>query len=141
MDINRVKDIFTQYDIFDKYILEHGFTKNSRDYRIVFDFSLKQNNSEYYEFLFIGCVEFNYKNTLPEQKLYLEENQIENGERYFWTNFSIVYPGLEIIENSELTDKWEMKFKCKFHHIRITTNVFELEIIFNKIKANSLKAV
>ena len=146
MTKEEIEEIFKKYDIFDQEILEHGFTKNNRDYNII----VSMPNDESYEFYFVGCVELNYKNILPRQDLFLDEILTEkdverfwegNGGRYFWVEFSVLYPGLEIIDNSSITEKWEKLFNKSFHHIRITTNVFELEIVFNKIKVIKLKTV
>ena len=146
MTNEEVEIILNENDIFDRDILEHGFTKNNRDYKII----VGMPNDESYEFYFVGCVELNYKNILPKQDLYLDELPTEkdierfceeDGGRYLWVEFSVLYPGLEIIDNSSSTEKWEKLFSKSFHHIRITTNVFELEIVFNKIKVIKLKTV
>jgi hypothetical protein len=129
MKENELEEIFKKYDIFDGAILEHGFTKNNRDYRIVID----TINNKLYEFYFIGCVELKYTNILSTQELSFEDYQDESYTGYVWVDFSVLYPGVEIIKESKLISKWIEKYHKEFNHIKITTNVFELEIVFNKL--------
>lgn len=140
MTKQEIQEIFSKYDFIDSEILEHGFTKNNRDYKVV----IRMLNNESKEFYFVGCVELIYKNILPKQNLYLEDQQTgeeierykKNGGGYIWVEFSVLYPGLEIIDNSNNIAKWEKLYNKNFHHVRITTNVFMMEIIFNTIKVD-----
>jgi len=66
---------------------------------------------------------------------------VEAGEPdgYVWgTNWSLAYPGLEIIEESIIADSWKKKIGKDFFEMILETDRFFLRIVFHDIRVEKL---
>ena len=63
---------------------------------------------------------------------YAEWEKNGEPEGFVWgVCWSMAYPGLRYVDNSELAAKWSKEFETEMHEAEIETNAFTLRLIFH----------
>lgn len=137
-----VEETLKLYDLSDNAVRSHGFTDYHRDYQIVAELGIGDELPGKFVFLFRGCVEVEYKLTLPENgfsvdDVFIDYEQWEaagSPEGYVWgVKWACAYPGWKYVLDSGRAAVWAEKFKAEMHEVLIETNAFALRLIFHDL--------
>jgi hypothetical protein len=132
-------------DAFDQALIFHGFTEYMRDYEMVLQLSADPSTgivTEFYRYIFVNCVLANASTALAPQMWLrsLDDRLIdyETGvdlDGYVWgVKWQILYPGFELVTDSELAIKWSTDLGIPFYEARVQTNGHNLTLIFSDLK-------
>jgi len=136
-----VQALLEQYDLFDNTILSHGFTDYNRDYLIRAELGYRGGPRGVYEFLFRGCVAATYECSVPPAGYSINDVFIDYEgwqkagapDGFVWTMHANVYPGWQLLTDSELVTSWADRLGLAMHEILIETNVFMLRLVFHDL--------
>jgi hypothetical protein len=132
-------------DAFDQALVFHGFTDYMRDYEMVLQLSADPSTgipTEYFRYVFVNCVLANVSTALNPQiwARSMDERLIdyETGvdlEGYVWgVKWQMLYPGFELIADSELARAWSRDLGIPFFEARIETNGHNLSLVFSDLR-------
>lgn len=143
-----VRETLEQYDFFDQAIVEHGFTRSNRDYRLIAKIhgqpaaELPVQHLSTYTFLFRGCVEAHYASAVPPAGFSMDDIFIDydrwqaagHPHGFVWgVNWADAYPGLRYVEASPKAATWAERLSLAMHEVTIETNTYTLRLIFHDV--------
>jgi hypothetical protein len=126
----------------------HGFEQHGRDYRWHIQDCLGTSPGEH-EILFTHCVQVGYQTRVSDQvwsrswdDVLLDYEKWEAAgqpEGYLWgSNWSLAYPGLAVVEDSEIAAAWTKRIGKPFYEITLETDRLFLRLIFHDIRHRKL---
>lgn len=141
-----VEEKLTEFDLFDNAIIRHGSCENIRDYEIIGYISGLNFDVEV-EYIFKGCMEVNFKNTVEPESFSMDDRLLELNrqdepdypQRFIWDAGAIAYPGWKLEENTEELETLEKVYHLKFYKFYIETNAYNLDLIFHDLEVMQLK--
>jgi len=143
VDIIEIEAAFK--DAFDQALVFHGFTDYMRDYEMVLQLSADPSTgipTEYFRYVFVNCVLANVSTALDPQiwARSMDERLIdyETGvdlEGYVWgVKWQMLYPGFELIADSESARAWSKDLGIPFFEARVETNGHNLSLVFSDLR-------
>lgn len=141
-----VKERIEQNPLLDVAILSHGFAPYMRDYDVLIEAMWGEKEwgdaSGRYLCRFSHCPEARLVNCLGGTgwrqswaDVFTNCDEWEKTgapEGFVWgVCWSLAYPGLTYIDNSELAAKWSEEIEKEMHESTIETNAFTLNLIFH----------
>jgi hypothetical protein len=126
----------------------HGFQKHGRDYVWHIQDCLGGNPGEH-EIVFTHCVQADCQTRVQDtvwpkswDDVFLNYEMWKGAgepEGYVWgTNWSNAYPGLTIVENSDMAIGWTKRIGKPFYEITLETDRFFIRLIFHDIRYRKL---
>jgi hypothetical protein len=143
-----VRETLARYDFFDQEIVEHGFTRYNRDYRVVAEMYGEAGAGRpiqhltTYTFLFRGCVEADYVSVVPPGGFSMDDVFIDydrwvtagTPDGFVWgVNSATAYPGLHYVEDSSRAAAWANRLRLSMHEVAIKTNTYVLTLVFHDV--------
>jgi len=144
-----VPETLARYDFFDDAVVEHGFTRYNRDYRLVAEIYGQPAAGEpvrhlaTYTFLFRGCVEAHYASVVPPAAFSLDDRLIdydrwvaggwEPGDAFVWGAGADAYPGLRYVADSPKAATWAERLALPMHEVVIETSAYTLSLVFHDV--------
>jgi hypothetical protein len=124
-------------------VFQHGLVEHGRDYFIDIQDCLGADPGDH-RIVFTHCVRVDYETRVRDDvwprswdDVFTNYQQwIEAGEPdgYVWgTNWSNAYPGLCVVEPSEIADEWTKKIKKNLFEITLETDRFFLRLVFHDL--------
>lgn len=144
-----VKEKLKKYDLFDQSIIRHGMLEYIRDYEIIGYLKGKNSDVEL-QYIFKGCIKSNFQIKVAPENFSLDKRLLDLDKQtesdyprgFIWgTNFSIVYPGWKMTENSDELKELEKSYGIKFYEILFETNAYELTLIFHDVDIIQIKKI
>lgn len=142
-------EIQTAFDAaFDQALVFHGFTDYMRDYEMVLQLSADPRTgipTEYVRYIFVNCVQASATSALSPEiwSRSLDERLIDYAtgvdlDGYVWgVKWQALYPGFEIVVDSETASSWSRQVGIRFHEARVGTNGHDLALIFSDLRIES----
>jgi hypothetical protein len=132
-------------DIFDQAIEYHGFTDYMRDYEIIIHATGDPRTGippTYLRCLFKYCVEAHvYSAVSPEawrqslDDLLIDYEIGKHLDGYVWgVRCQGLYPGAEIVADSERAQHWHDSIGIDFHEVRFETNGHNITLVFSDLE-------
>jgi hypothetical protein len=132
-------------DAFDQALVFHGFTDYMRDYEMVLQLSADPRTgiaTEFYRYIFVNCVLANVSTALDPQIWLrsLDDRLIdyETGvdlDGYVWgVKWQMLYPGFELLAESELARTWSADLGIPFFEARVQTNGHNFRLVFSDLR-------
>ena len=149
-----VRERLEEYGGFlDVGILQHGFAPHMRDYDVVFE--ALWGKAEWgdakgaYRLRFTHCPEVSARTTVADaawreawSDVFIDFARWEAAgepDGLVWgTRWSTAYPGLDSIEESPRAREWSERLGQPMHEVTITTEIFELRIVFHDFTVTKL---
>jgi hypothetical protein len=149
MEEKSVKEKLEELDLIDAALFRHGFCEYMRDYFLEYESGGIQPYAGRYICWFTHCVVANTETRVDSEtwkkswsKEYIDYQEwINAGEPdgIVWgTNWSLTYPGLEYIQNSDLARRWSMRLEKEMHEVTIDTEIFHIQLIFHDVITQKL---
>jgi hypothetical protein len=141
-----VKERVKENYLLDVAILSHGFAPHMRDYDVLIEamWGEKEWGDARGRYLcrFSHCPEAHCVTVLNGAAWrqswadtfidYAEWEKNGTPEGFVWgVCWSMAYPGMRYVDNSELAAKWSKEFEMEMHEAEIETNAFTLRLIFH----------
>jgi hypothetical protein len=131
-------------------LLGHGFQQHGRDYRWHIQDCLGADPGEH-EIVFTHCVQADYQTRVLDDVWLSSWDDVfvdfekwkvaGNPVGYVWgTNWSLAYPGLSIIENSEIAAAWTERIGKQFYEVTLETDRIFIRLIFHNIRNRKLSS-
>lgn len=146
MKADKVKAVLQAHDFFDQAVVEHGFLRYNRDYRVVAEIAGQRfpgANVEIlarYTLVFRGCVEVYYRSNLQNLDLddvYIDFQRWEKAGQpagFVWgVNYADAYPGARYVDASERAASWQQALGRTMHEVMIETNTYNLALVFAEL--------
>jgi len=142
----RVKERIEENPLLDVAVLAHGFAPYMRDYDILIEamWGKKEWGDAKGRYLcrFTHCPEAHVVTSVGDEAWrqawadtlidYAEWQKDGEPEGYVWgVCWSMAYPGLRYIENSQLAAEWSERLGKEMHESELETNAFILRLIFH----------
>lgn len=139
-------------EMFDHTLVHHGFTTYMRDYEMIVWKPADQHSgieSRYMRFLFRSCPEAVVRSALdPEtwtrsmdEELIKAQPVTMESTGYVWgVRYQELYPGAEIVENSELARRWTAQVGVPFYEVNIKANAQHIKLIFADLAVEEVTA-
>src|SRR5437588_4541903 len=129
-------------------LLRHGFQAHGRDYLWQIQDCLGASPGEY-EILFTHCIQADCQTRVQDRvwpkswdDVFLDYKRWEvagEPDGYVWgTNWSNAYPGLTIVENSEIAATWTERIGKPFYEIALETDRFFIRLVIHDIRYRKL---
>ena len=133
-----VQELLEQFNLFDSYIVSHGFTDYHFDYRIQAELDSASGPKGRYEFLFRKCAIANYEGRIPptgysSTRIFTEYERWQEPDELVWAVRAVVQPGWQLISDSESAMTWAERLGIAMHEIPIETTVFTLRLVFHDL--------
>jgi hypothetical protein len=146
LDADKVKAVLKAHDFFDQAVIEHGFLRYNRDYRVVAEIAGPRSSGARIEILalytlvFRGCVEVYYTSNLHNLDLddvFIDYKRWEKAGQpngFVWgVNYADAYPGARYVDASERAAAWERTLGRTMHEVLIETNTYNLALVFAEL--------
>lgn len=146
-------DLAAQLDeLFDSWLVHHGFTSYMRDYElIVFQSPDPRSGStpRYLRFLFRHCPEASTRSAVPpavwsgsmDDGLLQQQHVTMQSAGYVWgVRCQELYPGATIAENSERARWWSKQVGVTFHEVEVSANAHQIRLIFADLQVEEVTA-
>lgn len=122
-------------------VMSHGFAEHGRDYVFVLEDSISARPGGY-RLTFTHVVELDYQTALSAETWlaswsddFTDYQQWETaGEPdgyVFGTNWSLAYPGFDILDQDTAATSWTLKLGRPMFAASVTTDRFKLRIVFH----------
>ena len=149
MDLDQMQAAFT--DAFDQALAFHGFTEYMRDYEMVIQLSADPSTgipTEYLRYIFVNCVHADASTALTPQiwSRSLDERLIDHAtgvdlDGYVWgVKWQLLYPGFEVVADSERAATWSAELGINFHEIHVGTNGHNVNLVFSDLRVEPAPA-
>lgn len=136
-------------NIFDQALVYHGFTQYLRDYELIAHCTADPRTGiapSFDRFLFKLCVYANVETAVTEEiwSRSLDDRLIDyragvDLEGYVWgVNWQLIYPGGQVIPDSERAQHWADALGRPFHEVRIATNGYNITLVFSDLAVESV---
>lgn len=144
-----VKDKLEKYDLFDQSIIRHGMLEYIRDYEIIGYLSGKEFDFEL-QYVFKGCIKSDFQIKVAPKDFSLDERLLDLAKQnepnypkaFIWgVNFSVVYPGWTLLDDSNELRELEKLYGIKFYKIHFETNAYDLALIFHDVEMKQIKRI
>jgi hypothetical protein len=143
VDVLEIQSAFV--DAFDQGLVFHGFTDYMGDYEMVLQLSADPRTgipTEFFRYLFVNCVQANVSTALTPEiwARSLDERLVdyESGSEldgYVWgVKWQLLYPGFELVSNSETARSWSNRLGIPFHEAQVETNGHNLSLVFSDLR-------
>ncbi|MBF6612677.1 MAG: hypothetical protein IVW55_06060 [Chloroflexi bacterium] len=144
-----VQEKLAKHALFDVAILSHGFSPYMRDYDIVAEVGGTGQGVGTYLYRFTHCTEAHYATRVSDNAWRASWNdtyinyeswmQAGQPEGFVWgTQWSMAYPGLAYIEDSELASHWSSRLQASMHEVSIETEAFSINLVFHDVFVTKL---
>ncbi|WP_435207675.1 YxiG-like protein [Micromonospora sp. bgisy143] len=131
-------------DIFDGAIVYHGYTDYLRDYEVVVYVTADPRTDippACLRYLFTYCVAAEVQTALSPEiwRCSLDERLTDreigpNLDGFVWAvRWQPLYPGAEVVADSERARSWADKIGIPFHEVRLTMNAHVLTLVFSDL--------
>lgn len=129
-------------------VMSHGFADHGRDYSFIIEDSISHRPGTY-RLTFTHAVEINIRSAVtPEAWACSWSDDFIDYQRWeaagepegyvFGTNWSLAYPGFTVIDDSPLAAEWEAKLNRPMFAASLTTDRFDLSLIFHDAQLERL---
>ncbi|HEX7555638.1 MAG TPA: hypothetical protein VF338_03360 [Leptolinea sp.] len=146
-----VEEKLKEIGLIDVALFKHGFMPYMRDYFLEYESGGIAPYAGLYLCLFTHCVVANLETRVGDEiwqnswsDVYLDfDKWVEAGEPngFVWgTNWSLTYPGLEYMKESNLATRWSIKLKKEMHEIIIQTESIQIQLIFHDVIVKKLSS-
>ncbi len=140
-----LKGALSKYDF---GVLEHGFAPHGRDYRFLIQDSLC-NDPGTYELTFTHVVDLKYETRVAERDWpiswgdeftdYARWKASGEPEGYvFGTDWSLAYPGINILLASPEAQDWTKRLKRPMYSASVETDRFHISLVFGEVDHRKL---
>lgn len=151
MEKMSVKDKLEELDLIDVALFRHGFCPYMRDYYLDYESGGVEPYAGHYLCLFTHCVVANTTTRVGSdtwKKSWSDEftdhqawiNAGEPDGIVWGTNWSLMYPGLEYQENSDLAKGWSFRLEKEMHEVIMETEIFEIQLVFHDVIVKKLSS-
>ncbi|MHA4813358.1 YxiG-like protein [Streptomyces aculeolatus] len=138
-------------EIFDHAVVHHGYTNYMRDYEVIVYTAADPSTGvapSHLRYLFRYCVEARCETSVSAEiwRVSLDDRLIdyETGvglDGYVWgVKWHSLYPGAELLPESEATRRWSTALGIDFHEVRIETNAHNVTLLFSDLQVSELPA-
>ena len=149
-----VKERVDENPLLDVAILSHGFASYMRDYDVLIEamWGEKEWGDKRGRYLcrFTHCPEAHVVTSVSDGAWcqswddtfidYVEWQKNGEPEGYVWgVCWSMAYPGLRYIENSQLAARWSERHGKEMHEAELETNAFILRLIFHDFSITKIR--
>lgn len=146
METAELQEVMAEFDVFDNALLSHGYKTYMRDYELLIEVHVGPAEQGTYSYLFRYCVEAHihtavteesYRNSLDDRLIEYESGKDLDG--YVWgVNWSVLYPGWTLHEQSERAANWTERIGIPFHEIQIEGNAYDMTLIFSELVVSKI---
>lgn len=138
--------------MFDNALVHHGFTTCMRDYEMIVWQPFDQNSgiaSRYMRFLFRSCPEAvvssalgpeTWTRSMDEELLRAQPITIDSTGYVWGARYQELYPGPEIVENSEPARRWTAQVGVPFYEVNVKANAQHINLIFADLAVEEVTA-
>jgi hypothetical protein len=148
MPTHPIKPLLEWLPGYDFTILSHGFLPHGRDYALLIEDYIGHDPGRH-ELIFTHCVALDYETRVAEDiwfRSWLDDftdyarwKAAGEPDGFVWgTNWSVAYPGLSIIEDSPLAEKWSKRVGHPFFEVTLETDRFFLRIVFHDLRHSKI---
>jgi hypothetical protein len=122
---------------------------SARDYEIIGYLTGEEVDTEI-QYIFKGCIKSDYQITVAPSDFSMDEilldaslqNEPNYPKAFIWgVNYSVVYPGWILIEDTGELKELEKLYGIRFYEIQIQTNAYNLTLIFNDLETKEIKII
>ena len=136
-------------DAFDHAVVHHGYTNYMRDYEVIVYATADPRTGikpSYLRYLFRYCVDARCETSVPTEtwRVSLDDRLIdpESGadlDGYVWgVKWHCLYPGAELLPESDATLRWSKAVGIDFHEVRLETNAHNLTLTFSDLQVKAV---
>ena len=149
MRIMTIKEKLIKYDLFDQAITRHGILENIRDYEIIGYLSGLEFDEEV-QYIFKGCIKADYKVKVRSEYYSMDDRLLDpTGQdepdypkAWVWgVNYTLVYPGWTLTEDSAELKLLEQSYGFKFYQIYFDTNTYDLTLTFHDVETKLIRRI
>ncbi|MEV7535226.1 hypothetical protein ACIQNV_22070 [Streptomyces hydrogenans] len=134
---------------FDHAVVHHGYTTYMRDYEVIVYATAAPRTDvapSHLRYLFRYCVEARCGTSVPAEtwRVSLDDRLIDHEtgielDGYVWgVKWHSLYPGAELLPESEATRRWSKALGIDFHEVRIATNAQNLTLLFSDLQVSEV---
>jgi hypothetical protein len=147
VDASQIRAAFD--DAFDQALVFHGFSDYMRDYDLFIYTTAAPRTGvrpEHLRYRFTHCVKAEVRTAVPAEvwARSLDERLVTYDEGvhldgYVWgVAWQMLYPGMELVENSSEAGRWSAALGIPFHHAEIRANGHDLDLVFSDLRVDRL---
>jgi hypothetical protein len=129
-------------------VLAHGWAGHGRDYLIAVEDCLGGDPGQH-EITLTHCVRADYETRVKDEHLrsswadvftdYKKWLNAGEPDGYVWgSNWSMAYPGLELVRNSRIARRWTKRLRKEMHEVTLETDRFFIRMIFHSVRTRKL---
>ncbi|MFF1926519.1 hypothetical protein ACFVW8_38895 [Streptomyces sp. NPDC058221] len=137
-------------ETFDHAVVYHGYTNYLRDYEVIVYATADPSTGvppAYLRYLFRYCVEARCETSVPaeiwrnslDDRLLDPETAASDSGGYVWgVKWHCMYPGAELLPESEATRRWSTALGIDFREVRMETNAHNLTLLFSDLQVTEV---
>jgi hypothetical protein len=148
--VSPLDELLKSFSAVDFAVLQHGFAGHGRDYEVIAEDGIGPSVVQY-EILFTHCVRADYETRVGDADWlrswtdeftdYQRWTDAKEPAGYVWgTNWSLAYPGLRAVIDSEEAARWSGRLGKPMFEVELVTDRFCLRLVFHSIRSRKLNS-